>query len=214
MNLSSSLKESLMKTSTPHPLRPAITLFILLGVLLGGLYPLLVTGLAQAFFPHQANGSLIERQGQPVGSELIGQNFSSPAYFWGRPSASGTFPNNGMASGGSNLGPTNPALKQAAEDRAKALQEADPGNTGAIPIDLLTASASGLDPHISPAAADYQAARVARARGVSVEQVRALIRGNSETPQWGLFGEPRVNVLKLNLALDVAAPLRAQADPK
>lgn len=196
-----------MKTSTPHPLRPAITLFLLLGVLLGGLYPLLVTTLAQAFFPQQANGSLIERQGQVVGSELIGQNFTSPAYFWGRQSAAGTFPNNGMASGGSNLGPTNPALKQAAEDRAKALQEADPDNKGAIPIDLLTASASGLDPQISPAAAEYQAGRVARARGITLEQVRALVRVNSEAPQWGLFGEPRVNVLKLNLALDAAAPL-------
>lgn len=196
-----------MKTSTPHPLRPAITLFLLLGVLLGGLYPLLVTTLAQAFFPQQANGSLIERQGQVVGSELIGQNFTSPAYFWGRPSAAGTFPNNAMASGGSNLGPTNPALKQAAEDRAKALQEADPDNKGAIPIDLLTASASGLDPQISPAAAEYQAGRVARARGITLEQVRALVRVNSEAPQWGLFGEPRVNVLKLNLALDAAAPL-------
>ncbi|WP_288393039.1 potassium-transporting ATPase subunit KdpC [uncultured Herbaspirillum sp.] len=203
-----------MKTSTSHPLRPAITLFILLGVLLGGLYPLLVTGLAQAFFPQQANGSLIERQGQLVGSELIGQNFTSPAYFWGRPSAAGTFPNNGMSSGGSNLGPTNPALKQAAEDRAKALQEADPDNKAAIPIDLLTASASGLDPQISPAAAEYQAARVARARGLSVAQVRSLIRSNSENPQWGLFGEPRVNVLKLNLALDAAAPLPKTAQAK
>lgn len=203
-----------MKTSTSNPLRPALTLFILLGVLLGGLYPLLVTGLAQSFFPKQANGSLIERKGELVGSELIGQNFTSPAYFWGRPSAAGTFANNGMASGGSNLGPTNPALKQAAEDRAKALQEADPDNKRAIPIDLLTASASGLDPHISPDAADYQAARVARERGVSVDQVKALIRGNSETPQWGPFGEPRVNVLKLNLALDVAAPLAKQAQSK
>lgn len=203
-----------MKTSTPHPLRPAITLFILLGVLLGGLYPLLVTGLAQAFFPHQANGSLIERQGQLVGSELIGQNFTSPAYFWGRPSAAGTFPNNGLASGGSNLGPTNPALKQAAEDRAKALQEADPGNKTAIPMDLLTASASGLDPHISPAAATYQVARVARVRGMTVQQVRDLVRTYSEAPQWGLFGEPRVNVLKLNLALDAAAPMPKTAEAK
>lgn len=203
-----------MKTSTPHPLRPAITLFILLGVLLGGLYPLLVTGLAQAFFPHQANGSLIERQGQLVGSELIGQNFTSPAYFWGRPSAAGTFPNNGLASGGSNLGPTNPALKQAAEDRAKALQEADPGNKSAIPMDLLTASASGLDPHISPAAAAYQVARVARVRGMTVQQVRDLVRTYSESPQWGLFGEPRVNVLKLNLALDAAAPMPKTAEAK
>lgn len=200
-----------MKISTSNPLRPALVLFLLLGVLLGGLYPLLVTGLAQSFFPRQANGSLIERQGEVVGSELIGQNFSSPAYFWSRPSAAGTFPNNGMASGGSNLGPTNPALKQAAEDRAKALREADPDNKRPIPIDLLTASASGLDPHISPDAADYQATRVARERGISVDQVRALIRGNSETPQWGLFGEPRVNVLKLNLALDKVAPQKKPA---
>lgn len=201
-------------TSTARPampvLRPALTLFILLGVLLGGIYPVVVTGLAQAFFPQQANGSIIERHGQAVGSELIGQNFTSPAYFWGRPSASGTFPNNGEASGGSNQGPTNPALKQAAEDRARALREANGASTNGnvpIPIDLLTASASGLDPHISPAGADYQASRVAEARGISVDKVRALIHENSEAPQWGLFGEPRINVLKLNLALDDIAPM-------
>jgi K+-transporting ATPase ATPase C chain len=190
-----------------NTLRPALTLFILLGVLLGGIYPAIVTGLAQAFFPHQANGSVIERRGVAVGSELIGQNFSGPGYFWGRQSAAGNFPYNGMASGGSNLGPTNPALKQAAEERAKALSEASDGSRRAIPIDLLTASGSGLDPHISPAAADYQAMRVAQVRGLEIERVRALIRNNSEAPQWGLFGEPRVNVLKLNLALDEVAPL-------
>ncbi|KAF1048641.1 MAG: Potassium-transporting ATPase KdpC subunit [Herbaspirillum frisingense] len=194
-------------STTKSTLRPALTLFILLGVLLGGIYPAVVTGLAQAFFPKQANGSIIERKGEPVGSELIGQNFTGPAYFWGRPSASGTFPNNGLASGGSNLGPTNPALKQAAEDRAKALREAGDNSQRPIPMDLLTASGSGLDPHISPDAADYQAQRVAQARGIGLDKVRALIRDNSESPQWGLFGEPRVNVLKLNLALDDAAPM-------
>ncbi|MBP0597490.1 potassium-transporting ATPase subunit KdpC [Herbaspirillum sp. LeCh32-8] len=186
-------------------LRPALTLFILLGVVLGGIYPAIVTGVAQAVFPKQANGSVIERRGQAVGSELIGQNFTSPAYFWGRPSATGTFPNNGMASGGSNLGPTNPALKQALEDRAKALQEA--GGQGPVPIDLITASGSGLDPHISPAAAEYQVRRVARERGLDVERVRALVRDNTEGPQWGLFGEDRVNVLRLNLVLDEVAPV-------
>ena len=189
-------------------IRPAIVVLLALALITGIAYPLAMTGIAQLVFPYQANGSLLrDKDGKVIGSELIGQNFTSPAYFWGRPSAAGTFPNNGMASGGSNLGPTNPALKQAAEDRAKALQEADPDNKGAIPIDLLTASASGLDPHISPAAAEYQAGRVARARGLTVAQVRALVRVNSEAPQWGLFGEPRVNVLKLNLALDAAAPL-------
>ena len=190
-----------------NALRPALTLFILLGVVLGGIYPAIVTGLAQAFFPHQANGSMIERGGVAVGSELIGQNFSGPGYFWGRPSAAGTFPNNGMASGGSNLGPTNPALKQAAEERANALREAGGGSQRAIPIDLLTASGSGLDPHISPAAADYQVVRVAQARGLDVEQVRGLVRANTEAPQWGGLGEARVNVLKLNLALDEVGPL-------
>ncbi|MCA1326909.1 potassium-transporting ATPase subunit KdpC [Herbaspirillum sp. alder98] len=198
-------------SSSKSPLRPALTLFILLGVVLGGIYPALVTGLAQAFFPHQANGSIIESRGVAVGSELIGQNFTGPAYFWGRPSASGTFPNNGMASGGSNLGPTNPALKQAADDRAKTLIEASDGSQRPIPIDLLTASASGLDPHISPAAADYQLTRVAQARGIDVQRLRALVQRHTEAPQWGLFGEPRVNVLKLNLALDEAAPLNPAA---
>ncbi|MBO9538927.1 potassium-transporting ATPase subunit KdpC [Herbaspirillum sp.] len=188
-----------------NALRPALTLFILLGVVLGGIYPAVVTGLAQAFFPRQANGSIIERGGVAVGSELIGENFSGAGYFWGRPSASGEFPNNGMASGGSNLGPTNPALKQAAEERVKVLREA--GGGPAVPIDLLTASGSGLDPHISPAAADYQVGRVARARGIGVELVRGLVGTYTEAPQWGFLGEARVNVLKLNLALDEVAPL-------
>jgi len=201
-----------MKASSNKPvLRPALTLFILLGVLLGGVYPALVTGLAQAFFPHQANGSIIEKHGVAVGSELIGQNFTGAAYFWGRPSASGTFAYNGMASGGSNLGPTNPALKQAAEDRAKILRDAGDGSQRPIPVDLLTASASGLDPHISPAAADYQVTRVAQARGIDAQRLRILVQGHTEAPQLGLFGEPRVNVLKLNLALDEAAPLNQAA---
>lgn len=188
------------QSNSKGALRPALTLFILLGVLLGGVYPAVVTLLAQAFFPHQANGSIVERQGVAVGSELIGQNFTGPGYFWGRPSAAGVFPNNGEASGGSNLGPTNPALQQAVADRAKALQDA--GGKGPIPIDLLTASGSGLDPHISPEAAEYQAARVAQARGLDIERVRGLVREHSEGRQWGIFGEPRVNVLALNLALD------------
>jgi K+-transporting ATPase ATPase C chain len=192
-------------------LRPAVTLFILVGILLGGVYPALVTGLAQAFFPQQANGSLIERGGVTVGSELIGQNFTAPNYFWGRPSASATFPYNGMASGGSNLGPLNPALADAAKERAAALQQADAAanvvsnKTRPIPVDLLTASGSGLDPHISPEAARYQAPRVARERGMAQEQVDSMIARNTEGAQWGLFGEPRVNVLKLNLALDAVS---------
>ncbi|MFL9923159.1 potassium-transporting ATPase subunit KdpC [Herbaspirillum lusitanum] len=192
-------------------LRPAVTLFILVGILLGGVYPALVTGLAQAFFPQQANGSLIERGGVTVGSELIGQNFTAPNYFWGRPSASGSFPYNGMASGGSNLGPLNPALADAAKERAAALQQADAAanvvsnKTRPIPVDLLTASGSGLDPHISPEAARYQAPRVARERGMAQEQVDSMIARNTEGAQWGLFGEPRVNVLKLNLALDAVS---------
>jgi len=182
--------------------RPALSLFILLSVLLGGVYPVLVTLAGQAFFSKQANGSLIKRDGVLVGSELIGQNFTLPKYFWGRISAAGTFPYNGLASGGSNLGPTNPALADAAKARADVLVQADPEHKQDIPVDLLTASASGLDPHISPAAAEYQVARVAQVRALPADKVRALIREQTETPQWGLFGEPTVNVLKLNLALD------------
>jgi len=183
-------------------LRPAVSLFILMSVILGGLYPAVVTMVGQAFFPAQANGSLIVRDGMPVGSELIGQNFTEPKYFWGRLSASGTFPYNGGASGGSNLGPLNPALVDNAKGRAEALQAANPGSARQIPVDLLTSSGSGLDPHISPAAAEYQVVRVAQARGLSLDKVRELVRAQTQTPQWGLFGEPRVNVLKLNLALD------------
>ena len=183
-------------------LRPAVTLFILLSIITGLIYPLLVTGIGQALFPAQAAGSLIERDGQPIGSRLIGQNFTDPKYFWGRPSATGPYPYNAGASGGSNLGPLNPALKEAVESRVKALRDADPGNTAPVPVDLVTASASGLDPHISPAAADYQAARVARARELAPEIVRNLVIQQTEDRWWGIFGEPRVNVLDLNLALD------------
>ena len=187
-------------------IRPTITLFILLSIVTGLLYPLLVTGISQAVFPAQAAGSLIERDGKLLGSRLIGQNFTDPKYFWGRPSATSPYPNNAAASGGSNLGPRNPALKAAVESRIKTLREADPGNTAPVPVDLVTASASGLDPHISPAAADYQAGRVARARGLALEPVRALVAQHTEDRQWGMFGEPCVNVLELNLALDRLQP--------
>ncbi len=182
--------------------RPAVTLFILLSAITGLLYPLLVTGIGQTLFPAQTAGNLIERDGKPIGSSLIGQNFTDPKYFWGRPSATAPDPYNAAASGGSNLGPLNPALKEAVESRLKALRAADPGNTGPVPVDLVTASASGLDPHISPAAAEYQTARVARARGLTPDVVRTLTAQHTENRQWGVFGEPRVNVLELNLALD------------
>ena len=187
-------------------IRPALTLFVLLSVITGLIYPLLVTGISQAVFPAQAAGSLIERDGKLIGSRLIGQNFTDPKYFWGRPSATSPYPNNAATSGGSNLGPLNPALKAAVESRVKALREADPGNTAPVPVDLVTASASGLDPHISPAAADYQAGRVARVRRLAPEAVRALVAQHTEDRQWSLFGEPRVKVLELNLALDRLRP--------
>jgi len=166
-----------------------------------------VTGLAQVLFPHQANGSLIRAaDGSLTGSELIGQSFDAPEYFWGRLSATGPFPYNAGASSGSNLGPTNPALLEAAAARVDALKAADPGNTAPVPVDLVTASGSGLDPHISPAAALYQAQRVATERGLSVDQVNALIEGHTEGRQLGFLGEARVNVLELNLALDQLNP--------
>jgi len=187
-------------------IRPAVTLFILLSVITGLIYPLLVTGIGQALFPQQAAGSLIERDGKLVGSRLIGQPFTDPKYFWGRPSATSPYAYNAAASGGSNLGPLNPALKAAVESRVKALRIADPGNAAPVPVDLVTASASGLDPHISPAAAEYQVTRVARARGLAPETVRNLVTQQTENRQWGIFGEPRVNVLALNLALDRLRP--------
>lgn len=183
-------------------LRPAVTLFVALSLVTGLLYPLAVTGVAQAVFPHQANGSLVTQGSKPVGSELIGQSFTQPGHFWGRPSATAPMPYNAAASGGSNLGPTNPALTEAVKARVEALRAADPGNARPVPVDLVTASASGLDPHISPAAADYQAARVAKARGLPLEQVQALVRQHTESPWLGWLGEPRVNVLALNLALE------------
>jgi K+-transporting ATPase ATPase C chain len=184
--------------------RPALVLFALLGALTGLIYPMAVTGAANALFPSQAAGSMIVQGGNIVGSKLIGQNFSDPKHFWGRPSATAPQPYNASASGGSNLGPLNPALADAVKARVEALRAADPGNTAPVPVDLVTASASGLDPDISPAAARYQAARVARVRGVPVEQINALIEKNTQSALWGVLGESRVNVLALNLALDAS----------
>jgi potassium-transporting ATPase KdpC subunit len=185
-------------------LRPALVVFAVLTALTGVAYPLVVTGIGQAVFPEQAAGSLILRDGKPVGSALIGQNFSDPKYVWGRPSATGPYPNNATASSGSNQGPLNPALADAVKGRIEALRAADPGNTAAVPVDLVTASASGLDPHLSVAGAMFQAARVAKARGLPLAQVQQLIAAQTEGRLLGLLGEPRVNVLQLNLALDAA----------
>jgi len=183
-------------------LRQAIVLLLLLTAITGLAYPFAVTGIAQLVFPHQANGSLIVRDGKPVGSALIGQSFTDPKYFWGRPSATTPQPYDGTASGGSNLGPTNPALTDAVKQRIAALRAADPGNRAPVPVDLVTASGSGLDPDISPAAALYQLNRVAHARGLPPDEVWALVDRNTEGRQFGVLGEPRVNVLELNLALD------------
>jgi K+-transporting ATPase ATPase C chain len=183
-------------------LRKATIVFLLLTVVTGIAYPALVTLVAQVAFPDQASGSLIHVDGKVVGSRLIGQPFSSPRYFWGRPSATGPMPYNGGLSSGSNLGPLNPALISAVKSRMAALRTADPGNPAAVPVDLVTASASGLDPHISVAAADYQVPRVARERGLTPERVRELVRDATEGRTFGVLGEPRVNVLELNLALD------------
>ncbi|CDH46127.1 MAG: potassium-transporting ATPase subunit KdpC [Candidatus Competibacteraceae bacterium] len=187
-------------------IRPALSLFILLTIITGLIYPLAVTGIGQALFPAQAAGSLIQRDGKVIGSRLIGQNFTDPKYFWGRPSATGPYPYNAAASSGSNLGPLNPALHDAVAGRVKALREADPGNSAPVPVDLVTTSASGLDPQISPAAAAYQAARVARVRGLKLDAVQTLVAQHTEDRQWGVFGEPRVKVLELNLALDGLQP--------
>jgi K+-transporting ATPase ATPase C chain len=179
-----------------------VVLLIVLAVLLGIVYPLFITGIGRAFFHDKAEGSLIVQDGRVVGSRLIGQPFTDPGYFWSRPSATAPYPYNAGASSGSNLGPTNPALLQAITDRIAALRAADPANAAAVPIDLVTASASGLDPDISPAAAQYQVTRVARARGLSVEAVQGLVEKYTSGRQLGFLGEPRVNVLQLNLALD------------
>lgn len=183
-------------------IRPALVLFALLSLLTGVIYPLLVTCIAQLTFPGRAAGSLVMRDGHAVGSALIGQNFSSPGHFWGRPSATAPQPYNGVGSTGSNTGPLNPALAEAVKERIRALRAADPGDDAAIPVDLVTASGSGLDPEISVAAAGYQAARVARVRGLPEARVRALIAAHAEGRLFGILGEPRVNVLELNLALD------------
>ncbi|GLQ91861.1 potassium-transporting ATPase subunit KdpC [Dyella acidisoli] len=183
-------------------IRNAVSMLLVMTLITGIAYPLVATGVAQVLFPHQANGSLIEKDGKPIGSELIGQYFDDPKYFWGRPSATTPQPYNGTGSNGSNLGPTNPALRDAVQQRIDALRKADPGNTTPVPADLVTASGSGLDPEISPAAAQYQVARVARVRHLSDEQVKALVAKFTQGRQLGLLGEPRVNVLQLNVALD------------
>ena len=186
---------------TAH-LRPALMCLIIFTVITGVVYPLVVTGIAQVLFPFQANGSLIVTDGKVLGSTLIGQPFDDPKYFWGRPSATSPFGYNAGASSGSNLSPTNPDLVKAVQGRVEALRAADPGNTAPVPVDLVTASGSGLDPHISPAAALYQVSRVARERKFSRETVLTLVERHTEGRFWGLLGEPRVNVLALNLALD------------
>ncbi|WP_288380003.1 potassium-transporting ATPase subunit KdpC [uncultured Massilia sp.] len=183
-------------------LRPALVMFGALTLVCGVAYPVLVTSVAQAAFPDAANGSLLKQGDKVVGSRLIGQSFTAPQYFWGRPSATGPMPNNGGGSSGSNQGPLNPALRDALKGRAEALRAADPANAAPIPVDLVTASASGLDPEISLAGARWQAARVAKARGLATDDVQRLIDEHAEGRVLGLFGEPRVNVLALNLALD------------
>jgi K+-transporting ATPase ATPase C chain len=185
-------------------LRPALVSLALLTLLTGVAYPLAVTGVARVVFPSQASGSLIERDGQAVGSRLIGQPFSDPKHFWSRASGTSPYPYNASASSGTNQGPTNPALAEAVAARVKALRDADPGNNLPIPVDLVTASGSGLDPHISPAAAEYQVGRVAKARGLDPVKVREIVAKHTEGRQLGFLGEPRVNVLELNLELDAA----------
>lgn len=191
-----------MLSTLASQLRPALSLFLVLTVVTGLAYPAAVTGLARALFPAQAAGSLIEREGRVVGSTLVGQNFTDPGHFWGRPSATAPYPYNGAASGGANQGPLNPALIDAVKARIAALRAADPSNDAPFPVDLVTASGSGLDPHISPAAAEYQVERVARARRLDPGVVRELVARHRSEAQFGLFGDARVNVLTLNLALD------------
>lgn len=183
-------------------LRPVLVLLLLFTLLTGLLYPAALTGVARVLFPRQASGSPLVRGGEVVGSSLVGQPFSDPRYFWSRPSATAPAPYNAAASSGSNLGPTNPALRERVQERLQALRAADPGNTAPVPVELLTASASGLDPHLSPAAVEYQLPRVARARGLESERLRQLVQAHVQPRTLGLLGEPRVNVLELNLALD------------
>jgi K+-transporting ATPase ATPase C chain len=183
-------------------IRQSIVMLALMTLVTGVVYPLVITGIAQAAFAHTANGSVIEKNGKPLGSDLIGQSFTDPKYFWPRPSATSPFSDNPSSSGASNLGPSNPSLIDAVKQRIEALHAADPGNTAPVPVDLVTASASGVDPDISPAAARYQIARVARVRGMSVDDVTRLVNRATAGRQFGILGEPRVNVLKLNLMLD------------
>jgi K+-transporting ATPase ATPase C chain len=183
-------------------LRPSLSLIVAMTVLLGFIYPLIITGVGKAAFRSQADGSLLVQGDTLIGSRLIGQSFSDPRYFWGRPSATSPQPNNGVASGGSNLGPLNPALLDKVAANAKVLRDADPTNKQPIPVELVTASASGLDPDISPAAAQYQAGRIASARNLPLSTVQSLITAHVRGPLMGLFGEPQINVLELNLALD------------
>jgi K+-transporting ATPase ATPase C chain len=192
-------------------IRPALVLLGLFSVLTGVIYPAIVTGAAQLLFPAAANGSLIDQDGRLRGSRLIGQPFTSPKYFWSRPSATSSVPYNAAASSGSNQGPLNPALADAVKQRVQALRAADPGNTAPVPVDLVTASGSGLDPHISPAAALYQAARVARARALDMARVKQLVAEHTEQRTFGVLGEARVNVLELNLALDAEPSSRSPA---
>lgn len=187
-------------------LRPALLLLLVFSLLTGVVYPLAITGLAQVAFPYQANGSLIERDGRVVGSALIGQSFVAPKYFWSRPSATTSVPYDAGSSSGSNLGPTNPALVESVRARVAALRAADPGNPAPIPVDLVTTSGSGLDPDISPAAAEYQVHRVAKARGLDEPTVRKLVAQHTKGRTLGLLGESRVNVVELNLALDQLSP--------
>lgn len=188
-------------------IRPTVVFLLLLSLLFGGIYPLFATGMVGALFPAKAQGSLLMgRDGKPLGSALIGQNFSAPNYFWGRLSATSPYGYNASSSSGSNFGVNNPALLSASKARIDALRAADPGNTQPVPADLATASGSGLDPEISPAAAAYQLPRVARARGMSAAQLQALVKRHTQGRQFGVLGEPRVNVLELNLALDGKLP--------
>jgi K+-transporting ATPase ATPase C chain len=188
--------------------RPAITLFLLFTLLTGAIYPVAITVLAQTIFPHRANGSILEPNGQAIGSELIGQQFDDPRYFWGRPSATEKVPYDAALSSGSNLGPTNDDLLNKIKERVEAIRQAHPDLTGPIPADLVTASASGLDPHISPAAAQFQVTRVAKVRSMSKDRIQELINANTEGREFGVLGEPRVNVLRLNLALDQLTGLK------
>ena len=210
--------ENSLKSIAFQALRPAIVLFVLLSVITGIAYPLVTTGIGQWLLPAQANGSLITqdgtKDGKVIGSSLIGQSFTEPQYFWSRPSATGSYPNNAAASSGSNLGPLNPALADAVKTRVAALKKADPDNILPVPVDLVTTSASGLDPHISPAAAIYQVSRVAKLRNLSVDDVQALVDENTKGRQWRIFGEPRVNVLLLNIALNKLADKQAVSNHK